>query len=113
MSTNTQGPWIPAVNDDGPCVLDAYGYTICNLPSMIGIGLSMEEQRINAELIAMAPDLLFRLVAVVGAWRRVLRASAAGEDPIVAIGEVGTALGGADALLNLLAESGVTVGEPS
>ncbi len=110
MTTHTPGPWIQSTYDYGYIVSGPDGYAICSvadIPRSDAINLA------NAELITMAPDLLFRLALLVDAWRRLLRASADGEDLIVAISEVGTALGEAEALLDLLAESGVTVGEPS
>jgi len=104
MTTQTKGPWIPVVADGGHLVIGPDGYAICALPA---ITRPLEEQNANAELIGMAPDLLYRLAALVkvaredlddGFWRT------EGEAAWIAVEE-------AETLLELLAESGVTVGE--
>lgn len=106
MSKQTKGPWIPHVADGGHLVVGHDGYAVCALPCIVR---TVEEQAANAELIAMAPDLLCRLAVLVkvaradlddGFWRTEW------EEAWIAVEE-------AETLLELLAESGVTVGEVS
>lgn len=98
MTTHTKGPWIPAVADGGALIIGPDGYAICALPCF---ARPLAENLANAELIAMAPDSLFRLAELAGALRN------GNDDDVVA------ALDEAETLIDLLAESGVTVGEPS
>jgi len=105
MTTHTQGPWLPVVADGGHLVVGPDGYAICALPS---ITRPLEEQNANAELIAMAPDLLYRLAALVGAVRRM---EVDDEQLRVTEEELVPAIEEAETLLELLAESGVTPGE--
>ena len=98
MTTHTQGPWIPAVADGGTLIIGPDGYAICALPCF---ARPAAENLANAELVAMAPDLLFRLAELAGALRN------GSDDDIVA------ALDEAETLIALLAESGATVREPS
>lgn len=98
MTTHTQGPWIPVVADGGPLVVAPDGYSICALSCF---ARPPAENLANAELVAMAPDLLGRLAELAGALRN------GSDDDIVA------ALDEAQTLIDLLAESGATVGEPS
>lgn len=108
MSTHTPGPWIPVVADGGALVTAPDGYAVCALPSLVR---DPAENLANAELIAMAPDLLRRLVDLASVVRR------SGIDSIdaepVDADEYESALDEAETLIELLAESGVTVGEPS
>ena len=105
MSEHTQGPWIPYVADGGHLVVGPDGYAVCALPSF---GRGVDEQAANAELIAMAPDLLYRLQRLATHCRLFsfddIRMTAAGLD---------AALGEAETLLDLLSEAGVTAGEKS
>ena len=97
MTTHTQGPWIPVVADGGPLVVGPDGYAVCALPCF---ARPAAENLANAELIAMAPDLFLRLAELAGALRNYNDAAAAAAKE-------------AEALIDLLAESGATVGEPS
>lgn len=108
MPKQTKGPWIPHVADGGHLIVGHDGYAVCALPCIVR---TVEEQAANAELIAMAPDLLCRLAVLVKVVRRsdVEAVDAGGVDS----DEYDTALEEAETLLELLAESGVTVGEVS
>lgn len=103
MSKFTQGPWIPVVADGGHLVVGPDGYAICALPS---ITRPLEEQNANAELIAMAPDLLYRLVKLVDVVRRAPKNEVDSDEFVTDLEE-------AETLIELLAESGITVGEAS
>lgn len=108
MPKQTKGPWIPHVTDGGHLVFGPDGYAVCALPCIVR---GVEEVAANAELIAMGPDLLYRLSALVKVVRRsdVEAADAGGVDS----DDYDAALEEAETLLALLAESGVTVGEVS
>lgn len=108
MTTHTKGPWIPHVADGGHLVVGPDGNAVCALPCFVR---SVEEVAANAELIAMAPDLLYRLAELV----RVMRSLDAmnGNYSSYQEDEYDAALEEAETLLELLAESGVTVGEVS
>jgi len=105
MRTNTQGPWIVCVADGGYLITGGDGRTVCALPTICH---SHREQAANAKLIAMAPDLLASLAEIVHSRRRADTGSLdAGFAAFAAAFEE------AQALLDLLAEAGVTVGDPS
>ena len=108
MPKQTKGPWIPHVTDGGPLVVGPDGYAVCALPCIFR---GVDEQAANAELIAMGPDLLYRLSALVKAARQIdsfdAQVESYNED------DYDAALEEAETLLALLAESGVTVGEVS
>jgi len=108
MSKQTKGPWIPHVTDGGHLVVGPDGYAVCALPCFVR---GVEEVAANAELIAMGPDLLYRLSVLVGVVRR----SDVEKSPEEAVDsdEFDAALEEAETLLALLAESGVSVGEVS
>lgn len=106
MTTYTKGPWIPVVADGGHLVVGQDGYAICALPS---ITRPLEEQHANAELIAMGPDLLYRLTQLANYVRR-SDADNVGAEPVDA-DAFDIALEEAETLLELLAESGITAGE--
>lgn len=107
MPKQTKGPWIPHVADGGHLVVGHDGYAVCALPCIVR---TVEEQAANAELIAMGPDLLYRLAVLVDAVRRM---ELDDEKLRVTEEELVSALEEAETLLELLAESGVTVGEVS
>ena len=107
MPKQTKGPWIPHVADGGHLVVGHDGYAVCALPCIVR---TVEEQAANAELIAMAPDLLYRLAVLVDAVRRM---ELDDEKLRVTEEELVSAIEEAETLLELLAESGVTVGEVS
>lgn len=108
MSKHTKGPWLACVSDGGHLVVGPDGYAVCALPSFVR---GLDEQAANTELIAIAPDLLYRLAQLVSVVRRSdvenIDAGTVDSD------EFDAALEEAETLLELLAESGVTVGEVS
>lgn len=108
MSKHTQGPWIPCVADGGFFVAGADGHAVCALPCFVR---TVEEVAANADLIAMAPDLLYRLAWLVDVVRR----SDVDLNPEECVDseEYDAALEEAESLLDMLAESGITVGDPS
>jgi len=109
MSKHTQGPWIPRVADGGYLITALDGRTVCALPTIVH---SFAEQAANAELIAMAPDLLSSLAEIVDAVRRTSFARGLDDErPVMTDDEFDAALDEALALLDLLAEPGVTVEE--
>jgi len=108
MPKFTKGPWIPVVSDGGHIITGPDGYAVCALPCIVR---TAEEQLANAELIAMAPDLLYRLAELVDVVRRSdvenIDANPVDSD------DWDAALEEAETLLQLLAESGITPGEAS
>lgn len=67
MSQHTQGPWMACVADAGHLVVGPDGYAVCALPAIVR---TPDEQSANAELIAMAPNLLVRLAHLVDVMPR-------------------------------------------
>ena len=108
MSQHTQGSWMACVADAGHLVVGPDGYAVCALPAIVR---TPDEQSANAELIAMAPNLLVRLAHLVDVMPRADAEFGSGE--IVYVDDYGAALEKAQTLLDLLAESGVIPGETS
>lgn len=103
MSKYTKGPWMAVDLDGGRLVVDTDGAPICALPT---IKRSAEEVAANAELIALAPEL-FRAVCELVA---VMRASDVESEPFQSLDSDtwDAALDEAQALIDLLADEGVT-----
>lgn len=105
MSQHTQAPWMAVAMDGGRVVIDTAGAPVCALPD--NLRRDAEEMAANAELIALAPELFSCVGDLVDALLALRGAAIVSGMPIDLEGS-DAALDDAQALLDLLAEAGIT-----
>ena len=110
MIPSTNHPWWSDIGDDAIVIRDKDGDAVCAMPRKNDLQAS-QDQESTAELLAMAPELFVSLHALLDVMRRSdIELAQSLEFPACTGEEFDVALDDAQALVDLLAEAGVTLG---